>query len=455
MKEDQPAPRLEGIQHSPFKIQNSGALRAEWRATAPFKGIRSRHLNGMYTIVGLKKKYANYLHQWAEEFLTAKRGGRAKLMAWTNMFKNEPFAEASEKMEWAPLKERAEDFGPDLEPQAVLVLGSADVQQNPPRVEILWVAFGPLEEAWLLEWEVVAGDFDMPDTQERLAAHIAGKRFEHPYLGQIAPYALAMDYGHQTKVRAVFNFCRRHRSCDSTRVYPIKGFDQSLGGLWEQHYDRRYHVQKFYFNVDAFKSLIFDRLKITEHGPHRIHIPKENVSYISRDGVRRSYTTTFNTSFYTELCSERRIPKRQKDGTLKYQWVKISQSARNEPLDLMDYVYGLYETQKLGGWIGQQYGRVQRMMREREAEEKKAGGAPGAGGQADSGEPEKAPGESPAATGESPIPPKAQDQIRSGKVQEPTPPPGPATRPARRRPPVRRRPPPWGKGGGFYNPLGL
>ena len=138
------------IRDSRLEIRNSGALRAEWRATAPFNGIRSRHLNGMYTIVGLKKKYSNYLHQWAEEFLAAKRGGRAKLMTWTNLFKNEPFAEASEKMEWAPLKERAEDFGPDLEPQAILVLGAGDVQQNPPRVEILWVAFGPLEEAWLL-----------------------------------------------------------------------------------------------------------------------------------------------------------------------------------------------------------------------------------------------------------------------------------------------------------------
>jgi phage terminase large subunit GpA-like protein len=288
----------------------------------------------------------------------------------------------------------------------------------------------------------------MPDTQDRLAAHIAAKRFVHPYLGEIAPYAMAIDYGHQTKVRAVFNFCRHHRTCGSTRVYAIKGFDQSLSALWEQHYDRRYHVQKFYFNVDAFKSTIFDRLRITEAGPRCIHIPKETVSYIARDGVRRSYSTTFNTSFYTELCSERRIPKRNKDGTLSYQWVKISQSARNEPLDLMDYVYGLYETQKLGGWIGQQYGRVQRLMRDRETESKAVPGSTGSTGS--TGVPPAAPGVPPDATS-TPTPP--QSQARSGKVQESAPN-RPATRP-QRRPQTMKRRPPWGKSGGFFNPLGL
>ena len=434
----------------PFKPEIGPALelRADWRATAPFTGIRSRHMNGMYGIGGLKKKYVSYLHQWAEEFLAAKRGGRAKLMTWTNIFKNEPFAEASEKMEWQPLKERAEDFGPDLEPQAVLVLGSMDVQQNPPRVEILWVAFGVLEEAWLLEWEVVAGDMDMPDTQERLAAHIKAKRFTHPYLGELAPYAMAIDYGHQTKVKAVFHFCKEHRTCGTTKIYPIKGFDHSLGAVWEQHYDKRYRVQKFYFNVDAFKSEIFDRLKITEAGARCIHIPKETVSYIARDGVRRSYSTTFNTSFYTELCSERRVAKRKPDGTMSYAWVKISQSARNEPLDLMDYVYGLYETQKLGGWIGQQYARVQRMMREREEKAKAEGGnlKPEGGGPA-----ANATGPQPEADKEIPPP---ESLVRSGKIEEPRPQ-QPATRPVRRpRPPMRRRPP-WMGGGGFFNPAGV
>ena len=125
-------------------------------------------------------------------------------------------------------------------------------------------------------------------------------------------------------------------------------------------------MNKFYFNMDAFKHTIFDRLKITEPGPRMIHIPKETVTYTDRGGVKRSYSTTFNTSFYMELCSERFMMVRQKDGTQRGKWVKISQSARNEPLDLMDNVYGLYETQKVGGYIGQLYGRVQRMMMEKE-----------------------------------------------------------------------------------------
>lgn len=435
---------LSGHKDNPAVVVNGKELRAEWRATAPFNGVRSRHINGMYLIVGLKKGFDNYLHQFAEDFLAAKRKGRAALMSWTNMFKNEPFAEVSEKLDWQPLKDRAEDIGPGLEPQAIVILGACDVQRNPPRVEIMWGAFGPLEEAWLLDWEVISGDFDLPDTQARVAEHIAAKRFTHPYLGELAPYAMAIDYGHQTKIKAVFEFCRKHRTCGATKIFPVKGFDQSLGALWEQHYDRRYYVQKYYFNVDAFKSIIFDRLGLTEPGARYIHIPKETVTYTDAAGVKQTFSTNFTTTFYTELCSERRIPKRNKDGTTKYQWVKISQSARNEPLDLMDYMFGLYVTQGLGGWIGKQWEKVKRLMREREEKLKKESPV------------------APASPSVNPqnVPPEQKDEpsaqpFKSGKLADTTPQRPAFTRPPRR--PMVRRPqqkrPPWQRG--IFNPLNI
>lgn len=436
---------MSGHPDNPPVIVNGRPLRAEWRATAPFEGIRSYGMNGMYMCAGLKKDYASYLHQFADDFLKAKRGGRLTLMTWTNTFKNEPFADISEKMEWQPLKDRSEDYGPELEPQAVVVLGSADVQQNPARIELKWIAFGPMEEAWVMDYEVVDGDLDMPDTQNRLAAHIAAKRFIHPYLGEIAPHSLAIDYGWQTKVKAVFAFCRKHRTCGSTKIFPTKGFPESMAALWEVHVDKNQgRIRKFYFNVDHFKSTIFDRLKSTEHGQCYIHIPKEDVNYVDSDGVRRKFKTAFNASYYMKLCSERRFPERQKDGTIKYRWKKVSESARNEPLDLMVYAFGLYETQKLGGWIAMQWAKVQRIMREKEEEKLKS------------------------SPKEASSPDDEQEQLSEQPIEKPVEKPAEGAKLPEARPPMRQMPkrlpqkrpmvkptrPPWANRG-FFNPLNL
>lgn len=346
-------------------VVNGQELRSEWRATAPFKGIRSRHFNGMYSIGGIKKEFASYLHMFAEGFLKAKREGRAALMVWTNIFKNEPFEDVSEKMDWAPLKERAEDIGPDLEPQAISVFGLADVQQEPPRVEILWMAFGALEESWLLERESISGDMEMPYMQENLWAHISAKRFKHPYLGSVGMSAFGIDYAHKTK--AVLSFCSKHRF---GKVFAVKGFGhESLSNaLFDIKYDRRSKCYKVFLNVDVFKGTVFDRLRLGEAGPCYIHIPKETVTHVE-NGVKRTFRTNFGSKFYVELCSERRISQRNKDGTLTYRWKKFSESARNESLDCLVYGLGLYETQGLGAMIGQQWERVKKLMREREEKE--------------------------------------------------------------------------------------
>src|SRR4029079_17684012 len=117
-------------------------LRAQWRATAPFNGIRGRQLSGMYLTIGLKEGMENYLHQFAEDFLEAKRGGRETFMVWWNIFKARAFADAMEKLDWTPLKERAEDYCVEWElPMEVMfIIGGMDV--HPDRVEIATYGWG-------------------------------------------------------------------------------------------------------------------------------------------------------------------------------------------------------------------------------------------------------------------------------------------------------------------------
>jgi phage terminase large subunit GpA-like protein len=330
----------------------------------------------------------------------------------------------------------------------MLVIGTQDVQRQPPRVEIMWVGYGAEQEMWLLDWEMVPGDLDLPNMQKILGAHVFGKKFKHPYLGEIKPYCYGMDYGYQTKVKAVHKFCSAHRF---QKMYAVKGFaHESLSALAKYEYDRRERCRKWHFNVDNLKSDVFDQLRVPEAGPRCIHIPKAVVTLVGEDGAKRTIKTKFDDRFYQELCSERRMTKRNPDGTMTYRWVKISESARNEPLDLLVYNVGLYGAHNLDAEIGQEWKKVQAMMREKEELERKAAKSGG------SGVPPPAKGGP--ATPTAPEKELTEEEMKPREIKVPEAPRNPGGAPPRHfRRPMMQRPqqkrPPWQRG--VWNPLNI
>lgn len=320
-------------------------LRAGWRATAKFKGIRSRHLNGMYASIGLEKSFKNYLHMFAEQFIEAVRGGRETLVAWTNMFKNEPFEEAGEKVDWKALYERVEDYGMELPLAAVITGASVDIQAD--RVEIFSAGLGEGSEVWALEYKVIYGDFDMPEMQERVADYLINKRFSHKVLGQLAYEFVCVDSGHQTKVRAVFQFCKRHKL---RNFWAVKGFDNTLGSVYTTRQEKVYGINVFNFNVDHLKSVIYGSLRNTEPGANYIHFPKNS---------------EFGVKYFMGLCSEKRMTKKTAAGGLVFQWKIVAGRKRNEPLDLMDYFFGGCEILRKAGrmeFVSRQWERVKKAL---------------------------------------------------------------------------------------------
>jgi phage terminase large subunit GpA-like protein len=329
-----------GHPDNPPVCVNGVELRAEWRATAPFKGIRSRHLNGMYASIGLEKGMRTYLQMFAEQFLAAKRGGRETLMAWTNMFKNEPFEDEAQKIDWQAIKARAEEY--EMPVEALWVAFAMDIQED--RVEILFVAWGFEQEAWVLEHRVIYGDFDMPDMQARVWEYLDGKTFEHQILGPLKWKAGAVDSGHQTKVKAVYQFCAKHRL---QNVWSVKGFDNALGAVFERKTERTYGGLRFNFNVDYLKTMLFGRLANAEPGARYIH-----------------FRTVFDEKFYAQLCSEKRVPIKQPKGGYIFRWVKHTSSTRNEILDLMVYAFGVFEVCREEERIARTWKEVQQKIRE-------------------------------------------------------------------------------------------
>jgi phage terminase large subunit GpA-like protein len=210
-------------------------------------------------------------------------------------------------------------------------------------VEILFYGWGEGQEAWCLSHVVFYGDFDMPSMQERVWDYLSNKRFEHPVLGPMTWSAGGMDSGHQTKVKAVYQFCARHRV---SNVFSVKGFEELGGAVYERKTERVYGGTRLNLNTDYLKTLIYDRLRNVSPGPRFIHFPQE------RSGQ-------FGDLFYGQLCSEKRVKKKVGSAV---KWEKHTSATRNEILDMTVYAHGIYEVCRQEEWIARKWKEVREKL---------------------------------------------------------------------------------------------
>lgn len=316
-----------GHKDNPPVVVNSVELRAEWRATAPFKGIRGRILSGLYQTIGKKRAFKNYLHQFAENFLTAKHGGKETLQVWTNTFLSETFEVEAEQVEWSPLLDRVEDYEGELPVEVCLLTAACDIQKEPARVEIEVLGWGDEEETWGIEKHVIWGDFDLPGVQQEVDDWLH-KKWKHPIGVEIPITAVAIDTGHKTK--AAYKFVRRNQGAPGRGgYYAIKGGSQGPGmPLVTTRLHKHYKILLHSIGTDTAKDSIFSRLKLEESGPRYCHFPKG-----------RGYTE----SYFKQLCSEK-LQTYLERGVVKRKWVK--QFERNESLDLRVYNLAAYDILK-------------------------------------------------------------------------------------------------------------
>jgi len=343
--------------------------RAGWVATAAFNGVIGRHLNGFYRLVGRKRGFVNLHHEFAEGFLKSAAGGRDKLMAWTNMTEAMPFSEKFGQVEWHPLMKRAEAYGiylregkPELElPEEVMMLGfGADV--HPDRVEVGVIGFGDQEETWWIDKMVVWGNFDLPEMQERVNVALL-RKWHHPVLGEMGLTFGGMDCGHQTKIKAVYRFCRAHRS---RNIWAVKGSPVPNAPVYTAAQEKRFGIWRLNVGTDTVKTTIFDRLAVDEPGARFIHFPKLRIKYGMEDGTagkmpaarsELEFVTAFGEKFYRQLCSEK-LERKLDRGVFRQRWIQTQD--RNEVLDIFVYALGAFERINATGWIARQWEMINR-----------------------------------------------------------------------------------------------
>ena len=250
------------------------------------------------------------------------------LKTWSNTVLGEGWEQPGTKFEPHLLRSRVERYRLGQVPAGALLLtAGVDVQSD--RLEVKVKGWGRGEESWLVDWQQIFGDPIEPYVWTELEA-LLSKAYPHEWGATLRIVAMAIDSGgHHTQQVYLFarKWARRH-------VFAVKGASQPgrpvLGrpsevDITHQGKVMRGSARVFLVGTDTAKSVIYNRLRITEDGPGRMHFP---------DGLPDNY--------FDQLTAERRVDRYVK-GFVRHEWVKTP-GARNEALDceVYDYAAAIY-----------------------------------------------------------------------------------------------------------------
>lgn len=295
--------------------------KGEWRPTAPFKGRRGYHLNGIYCLFKAQRGFRNRLHQMAELFLKSNSEGKEALKTYRNTFEAETWEVEGEQPDRLALSARAENYGPEL-PAGVLCLTSG-IDVHPNRVEATIYGWGAGEECWVIEATSIMGNLDRDEIKTAVDQWLLEREFEHPCGAKLRVVMSFMDSGNNTE--AVYNYCKaRH----VRGVYAVKGattLGSPLVGPPRPWGKRK--VTGFLIGTDTAKGLIYERLKVAPPGPKSVHFP---------------LGFGCDEEFYLQLTAEK-LTTEFRNGFPRRVWVQVRD--RNEELD--KFVYGLAAMKKL------------------------------------------------------------------------------------------------------------
>jgi phage terminase large subunit GpA-like protein len=291
----------------------------EWRATAPFNGIRGFHLNWIYCPWPAKKGYRDRLHQMAVEWERAKKKGANNLKVIVNTGLCETWKLKLEAApDWQALFNRRQPYGEKLPEGVIYLTCSVDTQSD--RLEYEVQGWGIGEECWGIETGKIFGNPHLSDVWHKLDEKLK-QTWQHPLGAQLRISCTLIDSGGQTDNKAfakpVYAFVRRRQG---RYVFACKGSSE-LGSPLVLGRLQKNGIMLQSVGTDVCKSMIYERLTIATPGPGFCHFPEGN---------------GYDEEYFQQLTSEGvNLVKG------KRQWVKTR--ARNEALDLRVYGHAAFE----------------------------------------------------------------------------------------------------------------
>lgn len=292
-----------------------------WRATAEFRGVVGYHMNGIYCLFPPKRRFKTRLAQMVTDFLDAKRKGKQTLKVWTNTFLAQTWDDDVQRVDVVTLSNRTESWGEKLPDPVCLLTMQCDVQAN--RIEGEIVGWGIGEESWGIERFVVTSSPFKPESWAKLDEYRA-KKYETKSGVWLPISACGIDSGGNAKgfgfARAVYAYVLRRKQAGrgQSGVIAIKGSAVVGAPLATEHMQPN-GVNLLLVGTDRAKSILMERLKMTEPGPGFMHFPAD-----------------YGDDFFEQLCAEE---LKFKEG--RRQWVKVRD--RNEALDIRVYSLALID----------------------------------------------------------------------------------------------------------------
>lgn len=301
--------------------------RGEWRATAPFTGIRGYHLNGIYALFPPKKPFKNRLQQMVAAFLEAKAGGLETLKVWTNTFLAETWEDPTgEKPDWEALFDRREDYGGDdpknpiIPAKVGLLVAAVDVQRN--RLEYEVIGYGLDEETWGIERGQIYGNPHQDDVWSALD-ELLDKTYTHENGAKLRIATMAIDISDGQTAIPVARYVRPRQV---RRVWAVKGSSTPNAPITSTaRRGKKVKVPVFMVGTDTAKATIYARLNILDPGPRYMHWPKG---------------FGYDSEYFKQLTAES-VRTEWRKGVPVRVWRK--ERDRNEALDIRVYALAVVE----------------------------------------------------------------------------------------------------------------
>lgn len=248
--------------------------RGQWRASHPDRADRSIVSFHLWEAYSPLSSLSEIVAGFQRARIDQKRGDKSTMHTWQNTTLGEPIEpDLGDGVESSSLLLRREVYPAPVPAGGVLITAGIDVQDD--RLEGLVVAWGPGEEAWLVDRLLLPGDTSQAETWEQLDVYL-----EHHYRHEVgAPmpvWSLCVDSaGHRTTM--VYDYAARQAA---RRVFAIIGRDGQrpiVSSPSPRKWGReRRKVPLYTVGVDAAKSTIVSRLAVTTPGPGYVHVPHDD-----------------------------------------------------------------------------------------------------------------------------------------------------------------------------------
>jgi phage terminase large subunit GpA-like protein len=301
----------------------------QWIAHNPGHEHAGFHLSSLYSPLGWLS-----WRDIVQEFLKAKRKNDFQLMkTWKNTRLGLPWSDEEQRpiIEESSLQGRVEHYGPAVPLAGLVLTASVDVQSSPSRLEVEIKAWGPDDESWTLEYEVLDGDPAQHMVWQELADLLWKKKRYHESGPEIPVSITLIDSGGHFS-QQVYDFCRKYRKY---KCFASKGSQFPGKPIFERAKRQRGGMRgnvDFFIGTDTAKDTIFALLNVAkkEKKEIQLHRPLTEVP-VTVSPYYMHFNQACDEEYFAQLVAER--PEKIKSGR-RYvrRWVQIRE--RNEALDL-------------------------------------------------------------------------------------------------------------------------